>query len=68
MRSPGLRYQSRRRHRWFGPLSEPVPIVLVGSYFHFGVSLYWVLLANAATYASVGWIVEGLRQQLGAVS
>jgi len=40
------------------------PVVLAGIYFHFGVSLYWVLLANAATYALVGLIVETLRHQL----
>jgi hypothetical protein len=40
------------------------PVVLVGAYFHFGVSVYWVLLANAATYALIGWIVESLRRQL----
>ena len=40
------------------------PVVLAGVYFHFGVSLYWSLLANAATYALVGLIVETLRRQL----
>jgi hypothetical protein len=40
------------------------PIVLVGSHFHFGLHFYWVLLANAATYALIGLIVETLRQQL----
>jgi len=43
------------------------PIVLVGSYFHFGLSFYWVLLANAATYALIGLIVETLRQRLNQV-
>jgi hypothetical protein len=38
------------------------PIVAAGFYFHFGVSLYWSLVANAATYAAVGLIVESLRQ------
>jgi hypothetical protein len=38
------------------------PILLIGSYFHFGISIYWVLLANAATYALVGLMVEALRQ------
>jgi hypothetical protein len=28
------------------------------------IRLYWVLLANAATYALLGLIVETLRQQL----
>jgi hypothetical protein len=40
------------------------PVVLASFYFHFGVSFYGVLLANAATYALVGLIVETLRQQL----
>ena len=37
------------------------PVVMVGIYFHFGVPLLWVLLANAAIYALVGLLVEGLR-------
>jgi hypothetical protein len=45
-----------------GSLTQPV--VLIGSYFHFGMSLYLVILANAATYALVGLIVETLRQRL----
>ena len=40
------------------------PVVLIGSYFHFGMSFYLVILANAATYALVGLIVETLRRQL----
>ena len=40
------------------------PVVLVGNYFHFGVSLYWSFLANAATYALIGLILETLRQRL----
>jgi len=40
------------------------PVVLVGFYFHFGIYFYWVILANAATYALIGLIVETLRQQL----
>ena len=40
------------------------PVVFASFYFHFGVGFYWVLLANAATYALVGLIVETLRQQL----
>jgi len=39
--------------------SEPIVWTL-----HFPVSIYWVLLANAATYALVGLFVETLRQQL----
>ena len=40
------------------------PVVLIGFYFHFGMSFYLVILANAATYALVGLIVETLRQRL----
>jgi hypothetical protein len=40
------------------------PIALVGDYFHFGVKLSWVLVANAAFYALFGLIVETLRRQL----
>ena len=45
-----------------GSLTQPV--VLITSYFHFGMSFYFVILANAATYALVGLIVETLRQRL----
>jgi hypothetical protein len=45
-----------------GSLTQPV--VLIGSYFHFGMSFYLVILANAAAYALVGLIVETLRQRL----
>jgi hypothetical protein len=37
------------------------PIVLAIHYF--SVSFYWILLANAVTYALVGLIVETLRQK-----
>ncbi len=37
------------------------PVVFAGSYFHFGLRFYWVLLANAAAYALVGLILETLR-------
>jgi len=40
------------------------PIVLASFYFHFGLRVYWVLLANAATYGLTGLILETLRQQL----
>jgi hypothetical protein len=40
------------------------PILLVGFHFHFGLYFYWVLIANAATYALIGVAVETLRQQL----
>jgi hypothetical protein len=38
------------------------PIAILGRYYP--ISLYSVLLANAATYALAGQIVEGLRQRL----
>jgi len=45
-----------------GVLTQPV--VLIGSYFHFGMSFYLVILANATTYALLGLIVETLRHRL----
>jgi len=42
------------------------PIVFAGFHFHFGIKLYWVLLANAAMYAFVGLIVETLRPKIEA--
>lgn len=39
------------------------PVVLIGSHFHFGMSFYLVILANATTYALIGLIVETLRQR-----
>lgn len=38
------------------------PIAIAG--MHYPLSLYWVLLVNAATYAMVGLLVETLRQRL----
>ena len=40
------------------------PLMLAGSYFHFGVRLSWVLLSNAAVYGLAGLTVETLRRQL----
>jgi hypothetical protein len=40
------------------------PIVFVGFHFNFGISLYWSLVANAATYALLGMIVESMRHRL----
>jgi hypothetical protein len=40
------------------------PVVFASFYFHFPLGVYWTLLANAATYALVGLIMETLRQQL----
>ncbi|MGH9728982.1 MAG: hypothetical protein ACRD4V_10385 [Candidatus Acidiferrales bacterium] len=41
-------------------LTQPIVILV----HHFAVSFYWILLANAVTYALVGLIVETLRRQL----
>lgn len=40
------------------------PIALASFQFHFPVSLYWVLVVNAATYALLGLLAEVLRRQL----
>jgi hypothetical protein len=40
------------------------PVVFASFYFHFPLGVYGALLANAATYALVGLIMETLRQQL----
>jgi len=40
------------------------PIVLAGFRFHFGVSVYWVLLANTITYGLIGLIAETVRQKI----
>ena len=39
------------------------PIAFASVHFHFGIKLYWVVVANAATYALIGLVVESLRQQ-----
>ena len=38
------------------------PVAIAGK--HFPLSMYWVFLANAATYAFAGMIVEAVRLQL----
>ena len=38
------------------------PIAFASFHFHFALGVYWSLLANAATYALVGLIVENLRR------
>ena len=38
------------------------PIAAAGA--HFPISVYWALIANAATYALIGVLVETLRQKL----
>jgi hypothetical protein len=40
------------------------PIVLVGDYFHFRISLYSVLLTNLAIYGLLGLSVEMLRRRV----
>jgi hypothetical protein len=40
------------------------PVAFASFHFHFGIKLYWVLLANAVTYGPFGLAVESLRQQL----
>lgn len=39
------------------------PIAAASLHLHFGVSLFWVLVANTATYAFVGAVVETLRHR-----
>jgi hypothetical protein len=40
------------------------PIAFASMHFHFGVSLYWCLIANAVTYALIGVAVETLRKTI----
>jgi predicted acyl esterase len=40
------------------------PIAFASIHFHFGVSLYWCLTANAGTYALIGLVVESVWQRL----
>jgi hypothetical protein len=40
------------------------PVMFASFHSHFGIKLYWVLLANAAMYGLFGLAVESLRQQL----
>lgn len=40
------------------------PIVLAGFRFHFGIGVYWVILANTVTYGLIGLIAETVRQKL----
>jgi thiosulfate reductase cytochrome b subunit len=39
------------------------PVLLISSSFHAGLTVPWVLLANAMTYALVGLAVDKLRQE-----
>lgn len=40
------------------------PIVVLSLKLHFPVHFYWVLLANALTYACFGLLAEGISRQL----
>jgi hypothetical protein len=53
------------RNIW-GWISLTCPIEIAGK--HYPIGLYEMLAINALTYASVGLIVESLRQQLHRVS
>jgi hypothetical protein len=43
-------------------VSLTCPVAIAGR--HFPINLYWCLVANAATYALIGLMVEALRRQL----
>jgi len=47
---------------WFALAHFTQPVLAIAAYFHFGVRFYWALLANTATYALAGLIVESLRR------
>lgn len=53
----------RMREAWT-LISVTCPIAFAGMHFHFPITLYWTLVANAVTYALVGLIVEALRHSL----
>jgi hypothetical protein len=40
------------------------PIVLAGFRFHFGIGIYWVIVANTLTYGLLALTVETMRQNL----
>ena len=63
----GLYFASRNKDNPIEPivytlarLTQPIALLVQ----HSAVSLYWVLVANTATYALVGLTVEALRRQL----
>ena len=65
----GIYFAVRSKDIPIGPLVNHLsrltcPIMLMGSYFHSGISLYSVLVTNIAIYALLGLIVETLRRQL----
>ncbi len=41
-------------------ITQPIALFIQ----HSAVSVYWVLLANAATYALAGFVLQTLRQKL----
>ena len=47
----------------FASLTQPV-VAVIALHFNFPVGLRWCLVANAATYALFGLLVETIRKQL----
>ena len=44
------------------------PVVFAADALHSGISLYWVLIANIATYALLGLVFETMRRMLASHS
>ena len=59
---PTFSYGSERMRDMWTLVTLTCPIAMAG--MHYPISLYWTLIANAATYALVGLIVETLRHPL----
>lgn len=55
-------YTNERMREAWALISVTCPIAVAG--MHYPISLYWALIANAATYALLGLIVETLRHRL----
>jgi hypothetical protein len=55
-------FTSERMRGAWTLISLTCPVAIAG--MHFPISLYWTLIANAATYSLVGLIVETLRHRL----
>jgi hypothetical protein len=55
-------FTSERMREAWTLISVTCPVAIAG--MHFPISLYWTLIANAATYALLGLIVETLRHRL----
>ncbi|MGH9503757.1 MAG: hypothetical protein ACRD20_12970 [Terriglobales bacterium] len=53
---------NERMHDLWTLVTFTCPVAIAG--MHYPISLYESLVANAATYALVGLIFEGLRRQL----